>query len=256
MAVIIMLTQTHDGGIEKCFQYFPLNAEAGSYSVDAVDESQGTPAGSVSFVETTSEPGSKIEIRRLCLRFGDETRDVWHLFFAGWADFAVPENEDRVALLELLRLSAEKNGDPKNPRIIHCSAGVGRSGTFIALEYLLAQVESDAISSTRDDEDVIYNVVNRLREQRMTMVQNDKQYQFLYDVVKEELQRKKAAVESNPRSSKLHNLASGMEATLIGESETERESSDLPGTDQIQIDKKQQEENTNGQPIEAVKDAC
>jgi len=217
VAVIIMLTQTHDGSMEKCFQYFPLNAEAGAYPVEPVDGSRGTPAGSVTFVENASDPGSKTAIRKLSLKFGHETKDVWHLFFSGWPDFAIPENEDRAALLDLLKLSTDKNKKPSNPRIIHCSAGVGRSGTFIALEYLLAQVESGALADTEDKTDMIYNVVNSLREQRMLMVQTEAQYQFLYDVAKEEYQQKRNVPASGPHSPKLRKLASGMRAAMIGE---------------------------------------
>ena len=224
VAVIVMLTPTHDGTMEKCSQYFPLNAEAGPYMVDPLDKAQSTPEGSVNFVETVSEPDSKIEVRNLCLQFGEETKEVWHFLFSGWPDFAVPENEDRAALLELLKLSAEKNKSPSNPRVVHCSAGVGRSGTFIALEHLLALVESGAIADAKDDEDLIYDVVNRLREQRMLMVQMDIQYEFLYEVVKEqfkERQRQLALQASGQHSPKLRKLASGMKAAILGEGKEE-----------------------------------
>lgn len=221
VAVILMLTQTHDGTMEKCFQYFPLHQEDGPFKLDPVDKGQGTPEGSVTFSEMTSDPGSRTEIRKLSLRFGNETKDVWHLFFSGWPDFAVPEDEDRDALLELVKLSAEKNSAPSNPRIIHCSAGVGRSGTLIALEYLLAQVESGAMAEAKEA-DLVYDVVNRLREQRMMMVQMDTQYQFLYDVIKEQYKQRQAALQAAGQPSpKLRKLASGMKAALIGESNEE-----------------------------------
>jgi len=222
VAVIIMLTQTHDGAMEKCFQYFPLNAEVGSYKIEPIDRAAGTPEGSVTFSDIISDPGSKTEIRKLSLKFGEETKDVWHFLFSGWPDFAVPEDQDRAALLELLKLSAKKNNTPSNPRIIHCSAGVGRSGTFIAFEYLLAQVESGAIADTKDGADIIYDVVNRLREQRMSMVQMETQFQFLYDAVKEQYKQKQAELHSSGQHSpKLHKLASGLRAALIDEASAE-----------------------------------
>ena len=217
VAVIIMLTQTHDGSVEKCSQYFPLDTEVGSYIIEPVDSSRGDPEGSLTFLETTTDPGSKTEIRKLRLQFGDEIKDVWHLFFSGWPDFAVPEAEDRAALLKLLRLSAEKNSGSTNPRIIHCSAGVGRSGTFIALEYLLAQIRSGAMAQIEDNSDIIYDVVNHLREQRMLMVQTEAQYRFLYDVIKEQYNVKQADSASGSHSPKLRKLGSGMRATLIDE---------------------------------------
>lgn len=222
VAVIVMLTQTHDGNTEKCFQYFPLNNEAGTFKIDPIDGPGGTPEGSVTFVECTPHPESRTDIRKLILRFGTKTKDIWHFLFSGWPDFAVPEHDDLAALLELLKLSAEKNGSPSNPRIIHCSAGVGRSGTFIALEHLLAQVESGKVADAKDGEDMIYDVVNRMREQRMMMVQMDTQYQFLYDVVKEQYKQRQLALQAyGQHSPKMRKLANGMKATMIDQSGVE-----------------------------------
>ena len=200
VAVIVMLTQTHDGITEKCFPYFPLNVEAGSFEIESLDRARDTPEGSVSLLEYHLDVDSRTEVRKLSLKFGVETKDVWHFLFSGWPDFAVPEDNDRAALLELLKLCAEKNNSPSNPRIIHCSAGVGRSGTFIALEYLLAQVESGAILDTKEGEDMIYDVVNCLREQRMLMVQMEGQYQFLYEVIRDQLKDRhlQASREQSP----------------------------------------------------------
>ncbi|MCJ1269794.1 hypothetical protein MMC22_009687 [Lobaria immixta] len=209
VAVIVMLTQTAESGKEKCFQYFPLDADAGSYRIDPIGGAG--ESGSVAFVEVIEDEVSRTSIRKLRLTFGEESRTVWHLLFCGWADFAVPEGEDRKGLLELLKLSVEKNNVPNNPRIIHCSAGVGRSGTFIALEHLLAQVESGAMAESKEDEDLIYDVVNRLREQRMTMVQSEAQYQFLHQVVHEQFIKWQAAAKrdaaTEERSPKLRRLA-------------------------------------------------
>jgi protein-tyrosine phosphatase len=225
VAVIVMLTQTHDGFMEKCYQYFPPSAEAAAYYVEPIDKENNGPEGSVTFQETVSDPGSKTEIRRLSLRFGDETKEIWHFLYAGWPDFAVPEDEDRAALLGLVKHSAERNSSPSNPRIIHCSAGVGRSGTFIALEYLLAQIESGAMADAKEGEDLIYDVVNRLREQRMLMVQMDIQYEFLYDVIKEqfiEWQRQLALqTASTQHSPKLRKLASGIKSAISGKGNNE-----------------------------------
>ena len=245
VAVIVMLTQTHDGFMEKCCQYFPPNPEAGSYKVEPLDKAQDTPEGCVNFLETVSEPDSKIELRKLSLQFGEETKEVWHFQFSGWPDFAVPENEDRAALLELLKLSAEKNKSPSNPRVVHCSAGVGRSGTFIALEHLLALIESGAIADAKDDEDLIYDVVNRLREQRMSMVQNETQYEFLYEVVKEqfrERQRQLLLQASGQHSPKLRKLASGMKAAILGEGKDEDSYFSSNQTNEGQGDERQSEE--------------
>ncbi|KAI4271032.1 MAG: hypothetical protein L6R38_006951 [Xanthoria sp. 2 TBL-2021] len=214
VAVIVMLTQTAESGREKCFQYFPLDEQTEAISIDPVDPAESAPAGSVQSSEVYFDQASRSTIRKMLLTFGDDNKIIWHMLFSGWPDFEVPQNEDRAALFELLRLSAQKNHEPSNPRIIHCSAGVGRSGSFIAMEYLLAQIESGAIADITNDEDPIYDVVNRLREQRMMMVQSDMQYAFLYEVIREQFVKSQHAKQT----SGVEELASDIRATLAEES--------------------------------------
>ncbi|KAL8849813.1 MAG: hypothetical protein Q9221_005229 [Calogaya cf. arnoldii] len=224
VAVIVMLTQTAESGKEKCFQYFPLDEQTEAISIDPVEPAESAPAGTVKSSEVYFDQVSRSTVRKLLLTFGDKSKVIWHLLFSAWPDFEVPQNEDRAALFKLLRLSAQKNPEPSNPRIIHCSAGVGRSGSFIALEYLLAQIESGAIADITNDEDPIYDVVNRLREQRMMMVQSDMQYAFLYEVIREQF------VESYhaKQASGLEELTTDIRATLAEESNEEK------GTGQIE----------------------
>ncbi len=72
---------------------------------------------------------------------------MWHFLFLGWPDMDVPKTrEDQRALLELIGLTRDKMGEAEEgketpPRIVHCSAGVGRTGTFIALDHLLQDFE-------------------------------------------------------------------------------------------------------------------
>ena len=215
-----MLTNLAEGGKEKCSQYFPQDTESEGIKLVANDESDTDPKGSVQLLECNYDEASKTTIRKLSLTMGSENRIIWHLHFIGWPDFVVPLAEDRSALLELIKLSALKNTIPTNPRIVHCSAGVGRSGTFIALDNLLAQLSSGAIAEVKEDEDPIHKTVNTLREQRMMMVQSEEQYFFLYEVLREEFKKWKSlqAQLSGEPSPKLRRLAKGVKATFISES--------------------------------------
>ena len=215
-AVIVMLTQTAEAGREKCSQYFPLDEEAAIVEIESSGVDGTCLEGRVQLTETIFDEASRTTVRRLVMTVGENSKTVWHLLFSGWPDFDIPEGEDRTALLELLALSARKSSTLSNPRIIHCSAGVGRSGTFIALEYLLAQVEAGAVAEAHDNDDMIYEIVNNLREQRMTMVQSDSQYCFLYDVVLEQYRRwqsSKASGSSIP-SQNLQDSAEGLRTFL------------------------------------------
>lgn len=142
--------------------------------------------GKITLLESTFDVKSRSEIRKLELTIGSETKIVWHFLFAGWPEYSKPEGDDCEALLELIRLSASKSG-PQNPRVVHCSSGVGRTGTFIALEHLLQELESGQLLQLADPEaDPVFDTVNQMREQRMMMVYNVKQFQFIYDVLREQ----------------------------------------------------------------------
>ncbi|CAI7587391.1 hypothetical protein PCG10_009990 [Penicillium crustosum] len=199
VGVIVMLTQTFEAGREKCAQYFPLDTEQASMVLFAnesdvlFDESEQTEPGvlgRVTLLESTFDARSRSEIRKLELAIGSESKIVWHFLFAGWADYSKPEGSDRQALLDLIKLSASKS-TPDNPRIVHCSAGVGRTGTFIALDHLLCELESGHLLDMEHPEvDPVFETVNQMREQRMMMVYNEMQMQFIYEVLREQTDRK------------------------------------------------------------------
>lgn len=219
-AVVVMLTQTHEAGREKCFQYYPLSVEESPLTIPPDEEIQDGFKGEVHLDSVEEDSQSRSQVRRLRLRTSmddsSETKEIeiQHLLFSGWPDFLIPEGEDRAALIGLIRLSASLNHEREpaetnpeaqpngtnganytgnateqptpNPRIIHCSAGVGRSGTFIALDYLLSLLASGQLDDIQDRDPVV-ETVDLLRQQRMMMVQGEAQFQFLYEVLKERM---------------------------------------------------------------------
>ncbi|MCJ1404635.1 hypothetical protein MMC11_007861 [Xylographa trunciseda] len=190
VGVIVMLTQLAEGLREKCHQYYPDDTDHDGFSLRWTTETGEECKGTVKTTESTFDEASKTTIRKLVLSSGRESKVIWHLLFLGWPDYGVPENQDRHALLELIKLSRKKNQDPDSPRIIHCSAGVGRSGTFIALEHLLAEFEAGNLDEVSDTDDIIHDTVNKLREQRMTMVQSESQYVLLYELLREQYRKR------------------------------------------------------------------
>ncbi|TKX24545.1 tyrosine-protein phosphatase-like protein 1 [Elsinoe australis] len=218
-AVVVMLTQTHEAGREKCFPYYPDDKEAPAleFKPNPEDPENDGFEGSVSLISSEEDSRARCTIRHLKLRSrvrtrdgrGDEAwseKDVWHLLFAAWPDFYVPEGEDRKALIELVHLSRKLNAtapapiytsftpmrngtrttnEELNPRVVHCSAGVGRSGTFIALDHLLTLLDNGELDDVPPNTDPVADTVDRLRQQRMMMVQGESQFTFLYDSLRE-----------------------------------------------------------------------
>jgi protein-tyrosine phosphatase len=187
VAVIVMLTQTHEMGKEKCYQYFPLDEANPTMQLNEHDEFGDGITATLTLKSMHEDANTRSTIRELELRaVSGRRKTVYHLLFGGWPDFLIPEGSDRTALVNLIRYSRTKvAGNPHNPRIIHCSAGVGRTGTFIALDWLLDEVDEGTLDTVSDGSDPVADVVDFLRQQRMMMVQGEQQFSFLYDVVRE-----------------------------------------------------------------------
>ncbi|PSN62370.1 hypothetical protein BS50DRAFT_117183 [Corynespora cassiicola Philippines] len=187
-AVVIMLTKTHEQGREKCFAYYPRSLDSPELRANAHDEFEDGQIHNLRLESLTHDDEARTEVRELDMANDDgtESKKVWHLLFTNWPDFFVPEGSDRAALLKLIELSRAKNADnATNPRIVHCSAGVGRTGSFIALDWLLQELDEGALDQLPEGDDPIVSVVDNLRKQRMMMVQGEAQFTFLYDVIRD-----------------------------------------------------------------------
>lgn len=199
VGVVVMLTQTFESGREKCSQYFPLSSqnptmvlreEKSDHSAnDAFEDMDDGVLGHVTLLEIVVDVQSRSEVRKMQLTFGSESKIVWHFLFPEWADYTKPEGEVRDALLHLITLSTSKCS-PDNPLIVHCSAGVGRTGVFIALDHLLQELESGQLLRVTGDVDPVFETVNQMREQRMMMVYNEMQFHFIYEVLREKVDLK------------------------------------------------------------------
>ena len=124
----------------------------------------------------------RTKVCQLRISHSDQTKLIWHYAFLGWLDYGCRVGDDRAALLSLIKLS-RLSLQANVPRIVHCSAGCGRTGTFIALDYLLEELERGALEYDLAA-DPVFETVDCLHEQRMMMVQKLVQYELIYDVLR------------------------------------------------------------------------
>lgn len=209
--VIVMVTPLVEHGREKCFPYWPNGQDNDILRIVSKVQS---PSGSSSDISVFSHD---LEVKfvnkeihgnnyytlttiELTPRHPDigPTKTVHHFYFDKWRDMSKPE--EVLPIMALCRDSHKLNS-PGNPMIVHCSAGVGRSGTFIALDHLIHDTldfnsENDYPSINAKNSqnilapqidyrrDLIEQIVLQLRSQRMKMVQMKDQYQFIYHASK------------------------------------------------------------------------
>lgn len=156
---LVMLTRCNEQGRVKCEQYWgPDTKHCGDI-----------------IVTTTSEiPLEDWTIRDFDIKNvkTTEVRSVRHFHFTAWPDHGVPETTELLISFRHLVREHMNQYSRNSPTVVHCSAGVGRTGTFIAIDRLIFQIERENIVD-------VYGIVHDLRMHRPLMVQTEDQYVFL-----------------------------------------------------------------------------
>uniref|UniRef100_A0A8B9YVL5 protein-tyrosine-phosphatase n=1 Tax=Bos mutus grunniens TaxID=30521 RepID=A0A8B9YVL5_BOSMU len=155
--LIVMLTQLREGK-EKCVHYWPTEEETyGPFHIRVQD--------------VRERP--EYTVRTLTIQHQEQRRALKHILFSAWPDHQTPESAG-----PLLRLVAEVEDGPETgarsgPIVVHCSAGIGRTGCFIATRIGCQQLKA------RGEVDIL-GIVCQLRLDRGGMIQTAEQYQFLH----------------------------------------------------------------------------
>uniref|UniRef100_A0A8C0ZBK2 Receptor-type tyrosine-protein phosphatase eta n=1 Tax=Cyanistes caeruleus TaxID=156563 RepID=A0A8C0ZBK2_CYACU len=179
---IVMLTKCVEQARTKCEQYWP-DKQPKSYGDIVV-----TMVSEVVLPEWT--------IRDFTVEKSNtpESHTVRQFHFTSWPDHGVPETTDLLISFRHLVHEYNSQNPMDSPTLVHCSAGVGRTGTFIAIDRLIQQMEME---NTVD----VYGVVYDLRMHRPLMVQTEDQYVFLnqcvMDIIKSQRERKTDLIYQN-----------------------------------------------------------
>uniref|UniRef100_A0A3B5PXI7 protein-tyrosine-phosphatase n=1 Tax=Xiphophorus maculatus TaxID=8083 RepID=A0A3B5PXI7_XIPMA len=159
-ASVVMMTRLEEKSRIKCDQYWP---------------SRGTETYGMTQVTLLDT----MELATFCVRTfslhksgSSERREVRQFQFTAWPDHGVPEYP--TPFLNFLRRVKACNPPDAGPIIVHCSAGVGRTGCFIVIDAMLERIRHER---TVD----IYGHVTLMRSQRNYMVQTEDQYSFIHE---------------------------------------------------------------------------
>ncbi|KAL3868071.1 hypothetical protein ACJMK2_040908 [Sinanodonta woodiana] len=173
-STIVMLTNLMEEGKHKCEQYWPDegSAEYGDIVVRLIQ----------------CEPFSEFTIRTLSIGKKNrksqggktEAHQIIQFHFTAWPDRGVPRFASSLVHFRQKICAAHTKQQAEGPIVIHCSAGIGRTGTFLALDYLLDQAEELGYIN-------VMKCVETIRKQRVNLVQTLGQYIFLHEALLEAL---------------------------------------------------------------------
>ena len=162
----IMLTDLIENNIKKADQYWPnINQSKtfGSIKVKCIEEKDLVK--SIDMIE-------KYKLRKFSILCNNKIHYHYHIHYTNWSDGSTPNNSNEIySLIKFTQIYKNKN----NPIIIHCSAGIGRSGTFLAC-YCIHQYIKNSLPSIPN----IKNLILNMRVQRFGMIQTVYQYEFIY----------------------------------------------------------------------------
>ncbi|XP_065059843.1 tyrosine-protein phosphatase non-receptor type 9-like isoform X2 [Rhopilema esculentum] len=188
--VVLMLSRCFERGREKCFRYWPEEKKSTRFESITVQN--------LGVVESTDYIVRKLEVQS---KEGNPPHRVTHFQFTAWPDYGVPESADK--LLDVMNqvrtfqnlttdlddiresIPSHSTSSPEkglvsqeSPLIVHCSAGIGRTGTYITTDVCLREFDA---TGTVD----IQSTVQRIRRQRALAVQTEEQYAFCYSALLE-----------------------------------------------------------------------
>ncbi|XP_071460367.1 receptor-type tyrosine-protein phosphatase H isoform X1 [Marmota flaviventris] len=171
---LVMLTNCMESGRVKCEHYWPLDAQPCTH-------------GDLQVALVGEEVMENWTVRDLQLLHMEErkTLSVRQFHYLAWPDHGVPQPDPLLAFWKVLRQWLDQTSEG-GPPIVHCSAGVGRTGTLIALDVLLRQLECEGLLGP-------FSFVRKMRESRPLMVQTEAQYVFLHQCILRFLQQSAAA---------------------------------------------------------------
>lgn len=176
---IIMLCKIKEKGKEKCVEYWK----------DRITISVTDYVETIFKVKSTTEEINEDITIRTCNVLNEktnETRTIKQINYGGWPDHEIPDNLQSIYgnILFMFNLVDKLIGIGNPPVCVHCSAGVGRTGTFIALYNIYRNILSQIKDTNKKFITFsLMNLVRQLKEMRLYLVENFKQYELIYQII-------------------------------------------------------------------------
>ena len=214
--VVVMLCNFEEGGKKKCANYLPSENNQNNQNFQNAqnvqnfqnaqnnqnnqnnqnaqnaqnDQNDQNIQNEIKVNLIRKEVYEEFDIRTLELELNNDKRTVTHIHYKKWPDKGVPDMNSFNTFEEIIKIVDQINKSKHDkekenefhPIVVHCSAGVGRTGTFISMfclykEIKMAQIDKRIVNSIQFN---IFNLVRKMKEMRLYMVQTFEQYKFVY----------------------------------------------------------------------------
>ncbi|QPG73445.1 hypothetical protein FOA43_000755 [Brettanomyces nanus] len=175
--IVFSLTAEKENEVEKCAPYW----KAGTYVSNGIEVKVKLIESMDKFELMEGCEGDTV-VRRFQVQLGDKPpHKVLQVHLLSWADYgATVKSEELLCLVSLKRFILKETGTEKAPVLVHCSAGCGRTGCFCTIDTCVDVFLFGQVSQERD---LVYDIISNFRSQRVSMVQNLRQYILIYDTI-------------------------------------------------------------------------